>query len=87
MARLGNLDVFISIEGTKEENDFRRGEGVYDKALKAMDILKSRGIGFAFSACYHSKNYKTIASDEFLDFMRKYHQFKKKHTDGRRTGK
>ena len=35
-----------------------------------MDILRSRGIAFAFSSCYHSKNYKTIASDEFLDHMR-----------------
>ncbi|ABE51094.1 radical SAM protein [Methanococcoides burtonii] len=70
MAKLGNLNVFISIEGTKEENDFRRGAGVYDKAIRSMDILKSREIAFAFSACYHSKNYKTIASDEFLDYMR-----------------
>jgi len=70
MAELGNLNVFISIEGTREETDFRRGAGVYDKAIRAMDILRSRGIAFAFSACYHSKNYKTIASDEFLDHMR-----------------
>jgi MoaA/NifB/PqqE/SkfB family radical SAM enzyme len=70
MARLGNLNVFISIEGTKEETDERRGEGVYDKSIAAMDILKSKGIGFAFSACYHSRNYKTVASTEFLDLMR-----------------
>lgn len=70
IARLGNMNVFLSIEGTQEETDFRRGSGVYDKVIAAMDILKSRDIGFAFSACYHSKNYKTIASDEFLDYMR-----------------
>ncbi len=70
MARLGNLNVYISIEGTREQTDFRRGEGVYDQAIAAMDILKSRGIAFGFSACYHAKNYETIASDEFLDLMR-----------------
>jgi MoaA/NifB/PqqE/SkfB family radical SAM enzyme len=70
MAEVGNLNVFISIEGFKEETDFRRGDGVYEKVLKAMDILKERDIGFGFSACYHSKNYDTVASDEFLDFMR-----------------
>jgi MoaA/NifB/PqqE/SkfB family radical SAM enzyme len=70
MARLGNLNVFISIEGTREETDQRRGAGVYDKAIAAMDILKSRGIGFAFSACYHSRNYQTVASTGFLDLMR-----------------
>ena len=70
MVRLGNLNVFISIEGTREETDSRRGQGVYDKALVAMELLKSKGIAFAFSACYHSGNYQTIASDEFLDSMR-----------------
>ena len=70
MVRLGNLNAFVSIEGFKEETDFRRGEGTYDKVISAMEILKSRDIGFGFSVCYHAKNYKTIASDEFLDFMR-----------------
>jgi hypothetical protein len=35
-----------------------------------MDILKKRDIGFGFSICYHSKNYKEVCSDEFLDFLR-----------------
>jgi MoaA/NifB/PqqE/SkfB family radical SAM enzyme len=70
MARLGNLNAFVSIEGFKEETDFRRGEGTYDKVISAMEILKSRDIGFGFSVCYHAKNYKTIASDQFLDFVR-----------------
>ncbi len=70
MKQLGNLTMFMSIEGTREETDFRRGAGVYDQVIDAMDLLRNRDIAFAFSACYHSKNYKTIASDEFLDFMR-----------------
>ncbi|MBU1013249.1 MAG: radical SAM protein [Bacteroidetes bacterium] len=70
MAELGNLNAFISIEGFKQENDFRRGEGTFDKVVAAMDLLKKRDIGFGFSACYHAKNYETIASDEFLDFIR-----------------
>jgi MoaA/NifB/PqqE/SkfB family radical SAM enzyme len=71
IAEVKNLNMFVSIEGTREETDFRRGEGTYDKVIKAMELLKERNIGFAFSACYHSKNYKTIASKEFLDDMRK----------------
>ncbi len=70
MARLGNFNAYISIEGFREDTDMRRGEGVYDKVIRAMDLLKKYNIGFGFSACYHAKNYKTIASDEFLDFMR-----------------
>ncbi len=70
LEKIGNLNMYVSIEGTKEETDFRRGEGVYDKVVAAMQILHKRNIGFAFSTCYHAKNYKTIASDEFLDDMR-----------------
>ncbi|MHB1454776.1 MAG: radical SAM protein [Saccharofermentanales bacterium] len=69
IAELGNFTVAISVEGFREETDFRRGQGVYDKAIRAMDILKDRDIEFAFSACYHSRNYKVVASDEFLDHM------------------
>ncbi len=70
MARLGNLNVFISIEGFKEKTDFRRGAGTFDKVIAAMDILKKRDIGFGFSICYHSKNCEEVCSDEFLDFLR-----------------
>lgn len=69
MVKISNLNVFISIEGFRDETDFRRGDGTYDKVISAMDLLKEYDIGFGFSACYHSGNYKTIASDEFLNFM------------------
>ena len=70
MAQLGNLNAFISIEGFREDTDMRRGDGVYDQVIRAMDILKRHQIGFGFSVCYHAGNYRTIASDRFLDFMR-----------------
>ncbi len=70
MARLGNLNLFLSLEGWKEETDARRGEGVFDKVISAMDLLRSRHIGFAFSLCYHRGNYRTIASEEYLDYLR-----------------
>ncbi len=70
MVRLGNLNLFLSIEGWREETDARRGEGVYDRVLAAMDLLRSRNIGFAFSICYHAKNYETVCSDAYLDFLR-----------------
>ncbi len=70
MKELGNVSVFVSIEGFRKDTDFRRGEGTYDKVLTAMQLLKKHDIGFGFSLCYHSKNYKTVTSDEFLDFLR-----------------
>ncbi|MEI7594236.1 MAG: radical SAM protein [Bacteroidota bacterium] len=70
MAVLGNINVFVSIEGFRDATDFRRGAGTFDKVVEAMDILKKRDIGFGFSICYHSKNWEEICSDEFLDFLR-----------------
>ena len=70
MARLGNLNAFISIEGFRDETDMRRGDGVFDMAIRAMDLLKKHDIGFGFSTCYHAGNYETIAGDEFLGLMR-----------------
>ncbi|MEI6048696.1 MAG: radical SAM protein [Bacteroidota bacterium] len=70
LVRLGNLNVFVSIEGFREDTDSRRGDGTYLKVIAAMDLLKKHDIGFGFSICYHSKNYQTVSSDEFLDFLR-----------------
>ena len=41
---LGNITFMLSIEGTPETNDGRRGEGHYEKVMKAMDLLKKYGI-------------------------------------------
>ncbi len=70
MARLGNLNAFISIEGFREMNDFRRGTGTFDRVVRAMEVLRSNDIGFGFSVCYHSQNYKEVTGDAFLDFLR-----------------
>jgi len=70
MARLENISLFLSIEGWREETDFRRGAGTYDKVIAAMDLHRERHFGFAFSACYHAKNWDVVSSDAFLDFLR-----------------
>jgi len=70
MARLENLNAFLSIEGFREETDMRRGEGTYEKVLHAMDLLKKHEVAFGFSACYHAKNMESVTSDAFLDLMR-----------------
>jgi len=71
MERLGNLILAISVEGFEEETDMRRGKGTYKKVMDAMDLLKSHGLGFGFSTCYHSKNTEIVGSDEYIDFMMK----------------
>jgi len=69
MARVGNFILAISVEGFEEETDMRRGKGTFKKVMDAMDLLKSYGLGFGFSTCYHSKNTETVGSDEYIDFM------------------
>lgn len=69
LAKVGNFALAISIEGYKEETDMRRENGTYQKVMKAMDLLKKEGVIFGFSTCYHSKNTKTVGSDEYIDFL------------------
>ncbi len=69
MQRVGNLSLAISIEGFRESNDSRRGEGTFDKVMKAMDLMKEHGLLYGTSICYTSKNYKDVTSDEFYDML------------------
>lgn len=69
MKRVGNLSLSISLEGFAEANDFRRGEGVYQKVIKAMDLLHENGLIFGNSVCYTRKNMEAVTSDEFFDLL------------------
>ena len=69
MLRVGNFFVSISVEGFEEANDGRRGQGHFQKALDAMDLMHSHRIPFGVSICYTSRNYKVVTSDEFLDLL------------------
>ena len=67
--RLGNIAFMLSIEGTPETNDARRGEGHYAAVMHAMDLLKEHGLVFGTSICYTSANYKSVTSDEFIKML------------------
>lgn len=67
MKKAGNLALALSIEGSEETTDARRGDGVYSKVIKAMQILKKHKCVFGTSVCYTSANYMAVTSDEFYD--------------------
>ena len=67
--RVGNFVPSVSLEGFEDVNDGRRGQGVFDKVLHAMDVMRENKLLFGTSICYTSKNYKTVTSDEFLDMI------------------
>ena len=69
MARVGNLSLSLSVEGYEAVNDSRRGEGSFEKVMRAMDLLKAHGLLFGTSICYTSKNIETVTSDAFLDLL------------------
>lgn len=68
MAALGNVTPAISVEGFEEETDIRRGKGVYQKILKAMENLRAVGVPFGISVTATRKNADLLLSDEFIDF-------------------
>jgi MoaA/NifB/PqqE/SkfB family radical SAM enzyme len=69
LAEVGNAVPCISVEGFKEKTDWRRGEGAWDRVIKAMDNLKRAGVPFGYSVTETSKNVEEVLSDEFVDFM------------------
>ena len=69
MLRVKNFLVGISVEGFEEATDSRRGKGTYQKAVKAMGLLKERKIPFGISCCYTSANYQVIGSEEYFQQM------------------
>ncbi len=65
----GNLSLSISLEGFEDANDFRRGEGVYNKVLHAMDLLHENGLIFGNSVCYTSKNMDALPVMSSFDLL------------------
>lgn len=69
VVRLGNLTFQLSIEGTPETNDERRGDGHYEAVMNAMDLFKKHGIIYGTSICYTRNNIEAVTSDEFLRML------------------
>ena len=65
----GNVAPMISLEGFRERTEARRGKGVYDRVMKAMDHLREAGVMFGASFTETRENMEEIASDEILDLL------------------
>lgn len=71
LAKLGNVAPMISLEGFKETTDKRRGQGVFDKAIQAMDNLREAGCFFGASVTQTRNNTNEITSREFFELLLK----------------
>ena len=69
LVKTGNASPAISIEGFREETDFRRGEGVFDKVMETMDRLREAGALFGFSGTVTRLNADAYQRDEFFDMV------------------
>ena len=64
-----NVLPILSIEGSIESTDKRRGEGCYNQILKAMESLREADVFFGFSAMVTRDNLDILSSDSFYDDM------------------
>ena len=69
MGRLGNISPAISVEGLRLETESRRGKGVFDRILKAMDNLRREKVFFGISMTATRDNAEKILSDEVINFF------------------
>ena len=67
MLRVKNFIPAISLEGFEEANDGRRGQGVYQKVMHAMELLHEHKLPFGISTCYTSRNFEDISSEAFYN--------------------
>lgn len=61
-----NLVPIFSIEGNLKNTDLRRGEGVFQKILSAMEELQKKKILYGTSITVTSNNLEEVTSDEFV---------------------
>jgi MoaA/NifB/PqqE/SkfB family radical SAM enzyme len=69
LAALGNATPAISVEGWRERTDERRGKGVFDRVLAAMERLRRAGVLFGISLTATRHNAEEILSEEFIDYF------------------
>lgn len=67
LGEMGNVSPALSIEGMRERTDLRRGEGVFDKVVAAMERLKEEGVFVGISLTATRENADEILSDEVVD--------------------
>ncbi len=66
-----NLIPVLSVEGSAEETDLRRGGGVSEKINRAMEMLRERKILFGVSVTVTTRNLETVTGGDYVSFLRR----------------
>ncbi|MFX1367298.1 MAG: radical SAM/SPASM domain-containing protein [Promethearchaeota archaeon] len=64
-----NVAVIVSVEGSEEHTDNRRGAGVYLKAMQTLTRLKQIGVPTGISVTITRENYEYWMQEENLDYF------------------
>ncbi|MCD7972267.1 MAG: radical SAM protein [Candidatus Azobacteroides sp.] len=65
-----NLIPVISLEGSKESTDDRRGQGVFNKVIHAMELLKKRGLFYGASVTVSTENLAAATSSSYITLLK-----------------
>jgi MoaA/NifB/PqqE/SkfB family radical SAM enzyme len=67
LRKAGNATPLVSIDGLAEQNDDRRGEGVFEAAVEGLDRLKKAKILFGVATTVTGKNVDEVLSDRYVE--------------------
>ncbi|UCC92295.1 MAG: radical SAM protein [Thermoplasmata archaeon] len=67
LKKSANISVVVSLEGSKEMTDARRGEGVYDQAMEALRRLNKAGVMTGISTTITTDNHRYWMDPAHLD--------------------
>lgn len=66
LRKLGNVTPLISIDGMQEQNDMRRGKGVFEKIEQGLALLKKNKLFYGVATTATGKNMNEVMSDDYI---------------------
>ncbi|MDR2119494.1 MAG: radical SAM protein [Tannerella sp.] len=64
-----NLIPVLSLEGEMDDTDGRRGQGVFDRVVRAMKLLKERGLLYGASITVTTENLDTATALSYVNML------------------
>lgn len=65
-----NLIPILSLEGCKESTDDRRGQGVFNRVIGSMELLKEKALFYGTSITVTSENIDSITSPSYINLLK-----------------
>ncbi len=69
LAKSGNTVTLVSIEGSLQHTEKRRGSGSHHTALEALRMLRDAGACYGFATTVTSANMHMVSNETFIDQM------------------